>query len=275
MVTDDDLVMTVAERRNGARRLVLLPAVPASRVWYRSRPVVALLLASGGLVGWIIALAARLPARYVVGHWDLAWVGFDTMLLISLVAAAWLFARRSYLAPTAFLITAAQLVCDAWFDVTMASPADTVLSVVSAVAIELPLAAVMAWVGGRQLRRDAARAAAARAGVPGRSGMAGGRPYEQPQAGRYGDVPGTRVGADTNSFPRGLKLVGYSRSMLAGGGLSGTPPRGCATRASRAGVDLPPPSPIRRRSRVRTTFAPAGSSGSPGPFDSPGLSPRP
>src|SRR5205823_5134745 len=42
-----------------------------------------------GLVGWTVALAVRLPTRYTAGHWNVAWVGFDVILLVSVIATAW------------------------------------------------------------------------------------------------------------------------------------------------------------------------------------------
>jgi hypothetical protein len=126
---------------------------PAPRARYPRRLVLALLLAAGGFAGWIIALAVRLPSRYRADHWNVAWAGFDVMLLISLVATGWVFVRRSPLAATASVVTSALLVCDAWFDVTTATgTADTALSVACAVAFELPLAAALVWAARRQLR---------------------------------------------------------------------------------------------------------------------------
>jgi hypothetical protein len=139
----------MAESRNQVHGLAFrsdTAHAPASRARYPFPLVLALLLAAGGFVGWIIALAIRLPSRYRADHWNVAWVGFDVMLLISLIATAWVFTRRPHLVPTAFVVTAVLLVCDAWFDVTTASgTGDTVVSVVCAAAFELPLAGALAW----------------------------------------------------------------------------------------------------------------------------------
>jgi hypothetical protein len=127
----------------------------ASQARFPPRLVLALLLAGGGFVGWIIVLAIRLPAQYRADHWNVAWVGFDVMLLVSLVVSAWALARRPHLAPTAFAVTAVLLACDAWFDVTTASgTGDTAVSMVSAASIELPLAGAMAWAACRRLRTN-------------------------------------------------------------------------------------------------------------------------
>jgi len=108
-----------------------------------------------GLVGWIVALAVRLPTRYVAGHWNIAWVGFDVILPASVIVTAWAAARRPHLAPNAALVTAVLLVCDAWFDITTASGvADTALSLLCA-AVELPVAVALFWVAHRGLPRPA------------------------------------------------------------------------------------------------------------------------
>lgn len=126
----------------------------------------ALAFGAACFAGWIVALAVSLPSRHVAGHWNLTWVGFDTMQFGSMIIAAWTFARRPRAAPTAFLVTAVLLVCDAWFDVTTASGgADTTVSLLFALLLELPLAAAFAWGSGRQARRLAARSARAVAGV--------------------------------------------------------------------------------------------------------------
>jgi hypothetical protein len=129
-----------------------------SRVRYPGRLLALVLLAGTGLVAWIVLLAVRLPARYVTDHWDVTWVGFDLILLASLTATAWVVVRRPHLTPTAYLVSAVLLVCDAWFDVTTASrPVDTVVSVVLAVAVELPVAGALVWAARRQLRRERPR----------------------------------------------------------------------------------------------------------------------
>jgi hypothetical protein len=97
------------------------------------------------LLPWTIYLAASLPGRQVSNHYDTAWAGFDVMLLAGLASSAYFALRRSrYLATTA-AATAAMLAVDAWFDV-MTTPASQLLqSVLLAVAVELPLAAVCVW----------------------------------------------------------------------------------------------------------------------------------
>ncbi len=97
-------------------------------------------------LGWIAVLALTLPTRYLANHWNVAWVGFDVMLLTSLLATGWAMARRRPWAGTALMVSAAMLVCDAWFDVTTASgAATTLLSIGLAAGVELPAGAGLAW----------------------------------------------------------------------------------------------------------------------------------
>ena len=91
----------------------------------------------------------RLPRRdaaaavYVAHNWDVTWVGFDVLLLVMMVATAVLgYLRRQMLVLTAFA-TGILLICDAWFDVMTAHGDDQVWSVVTALVVELPLAAVL------------------------------------------------------------------------------------------------------------------------------------
>ena len=89
---------------------------------------------------------ATLPGHYVANHWQLAWGGFDLGLGLALAATAVLVARRSPFAEVTATITGTLLCCDAWFDVlTARGLADSAQAVISAVLIELPLAALCFW----------------------------------------------------------------------------------------------------------------------------------
>jgi hypothetical protein len=80
-------------------------------------------------------------------HYRAAWVGFDILLLAVLASTAYFALRGS--PQVAFTATAAAtlLVVDAWFDV-LTTPKDDgrILSVVLAVLVELPLAALCLWI---------------------------------------------------------------------------------------------------------------------------------
>jgi hypothetical protein len=102
------------------------------------------LAASVAMVPWTVGLGARLPHRYVVAHWNITWVGFDALLVVSFAVTAWTAWRRGRTAVPATAVTITLLGCDAWFDLTTASTmSDVVTSAVTAVAGELPLAVLL------------------------------------------------------------------------------------------------------------------------------------
>ncbi|WP_345411669.1 hypothetical protein [Actinomycetospora chlora] len=142
--SDDDLArLTVEERAELVRRVVAVGA-PAPPPPHRRRRF--LLLASIGslvLVPWIGFLAATLPHRYEARHWTLAWVGFDVVLLVGLATTAFMAWRGRPAVVFPALVTATLLVCDAWFDTTTAQRTDVVVSALSALLLELPMAAVL------------------------------------------------------------------------------------------------------------------------------------
>ena len=112
------------------------------------------------LVPWIVYLAYVLPGHARAAHYDIAWVGFDVGLCVVLLALAWCAARRKPATEALAAVAATFLVVDAWFDVTTASGRARFLSALaSAVLIELPLAALCAWiaVNAERLRTRAYR----------------------------------------------------------------------------------------------------------------------
>jgi hypothetical protein len=97
------------------------------------------------LLPWVVYLAYSLPSRQVSADYDVAWAGFDIMLLVTLAGTGYFAFRRSrYLASTA-AATAALLAVDAWFDVTTTLPGQRLEPIAEAVLVELPLAAVCIW----------------------------------------------------------------------------------------------------------------------------------
>jgi hypothetical protein len=93
-------------------------------------------LMTGGavfMIPWIVYLGFTLPQNYTVRNWPLTWVGFDSLLVVFMAATAilaWL--RRQLLVFPAFT-TGILLLCDAWFDVTTASPGELHTAVLTAV----------------------------------------------------------------------------------------------------------------------------------------------
>ena len=97
------------------------------------------------LLPWIVYLGYSLPARQVSPDYDVAWAGFDVMLLVGLASTGYFALRRSRYLATAAAAAATLLVVDAWFDVMTSPPGQRGEPVALAVLIELPLAAVCAW----------------------------------------------------------------------------------------------------------------------------------
>jgi len=149
--------MTPMERAALSHRLAafnadLVRETDASR--RRRRRIVDLLfITSLGLIPWIVVLGLTLPHRYYTQHWTLAWVGFDVALLCALLVTAWAAWRRRQVVVVAAVVTGTMLVVDAWFDiVTDSTTSDLILSIVTAVVGELPLAALLFFVAFRLMR---------------------------------------------------------------------------------------------------------------------------
>ncbi|WP_409484275.1 hypothetical protein [Arsenicicoccus dermatophilus] len=115
----------------------------------RSLPWVGILFAgcAVALVPWIFYLLEALPSRALSPNVDIAWAGFDVMLLVALLATAVATLRRSRWMSTTGGWTAGLLVTDAWFDmVTAPDEGALVVAVLLAVLVELPLAGISVWV---------------------------------------------------------------------------------------------------------------------------------
>ena len=97
------------------------------------------------LLPWTIYLGASLPTRQESTHYDVAWTGFDVILLAGLASTGYFAMRRSLYLAISAAATGALLVVDAWFDVMTTPGSQVVQSIVLAAAVELPLAAVCLW----------------------------------------------------------------------------------------------------------------------------------
>ena len=144
MLTDEEIaVMTPAERRDLILRLAPRPGMPSRRTLDRLRKwrTALMLLCVAALIPWIVYLAMTLPSHYVARNWVATWVGFDILLLMTLLLTAlagW--KRKQFVFPTAFA-SGVLLICDAWFDVmTSQRGADLTQALLSACVVELPLA---------------------------------------------------------------------------------------------------------------------------------------
>jgi hypothetical protein len=97
------------------------------------------------LLPWIAYLAYSLPSRQVSADYDVAWAGFDVMLLAALAGTGYFAVRRSRVLATAATAAATLLVVDAWFDVMTTLPDQRLEPVALAAGVELPLASVCVW----------------------------------------------------------------------------------------------------------------------------------
>jgi len=133
----------------------------AERAWpgaglsrWVSAGIVALLL---GLVPWTAFLAVTLHGRFEARHWDIAWVGFDAVLIVVFAYTAWAAWFRRQILVAAALVAATLLVCDAWFDVTMSlGTPDQTVTIATALLVELPLAGFLFWCAHRIMVRTVA-----------------------------------------------------------------------------------------------------------------------
>ncbi len=109
------------------------------------------------LAAWIGILAVTLPRYYRAGGWRGAWVGFDVVLLLVFAATGWAAWRRRQVLIICLSVLATLLCCDAWFDVVLdARTPGFLLSLLSALLVELPLAALAAAAARRLMRMTGA-----------------------------------------------------------------------------------------------------------------------
>lgn len=110
----------------------------------RNWPGYALIACGVALVPWLVVLATGVPATGTAPHWNVAWVGLDSMEAVGLVVTGRLTLRNSPRRVPFAAATAMLLVCDAWFDTTTATGAAFAAAILMAVTAELPLAAACA-----------------------------------------------------------------------------------------------------------------------------------
>jgi hypothetical protein len=107
------------------------------------------------MVPWLGFLGSSLPTSAQAAHWNIAWVGLDSLEALGLASTGLLLLRRDARRCLAAAMTSVLLVVDAWFDVTTAaSGADQVTSIAMALGAELPLAAVLCTLAFRALPRN-------------------------------------------------------------------------------------------------------------------------
>lgn len=98
------------------------------------------------LLPWIVIAGITLPSRALSRNYDVAWAGYDVILLVGLLSTAVATLRRSRLLPIAAAATGALLTADAWFDVLTSSPGwNEAEAIAMSVLAELPLAFTCFW----------------------------------------------------------------------------------------------------------------------------------
>jgi hypothetical protein len=132
------------------------------------------LIALGVLtVPWIVYLWVTLPQHADSRHYRLAWTGFDVALVLGLARTGQLLWRGRTRVELPAVMTATLLVVDAWFDVTT-SPTrrDELFALATAALVELPLAALLAWIAAHAEQVRTARTEALRRRVAARAPVA-------------------------------------------------------------------------------------------------------
>lgn len=98
------------------------------------------------LLPWIVIAGITLPARSLSRNYDVAWAGYDVILLLGLAGTAVAALRRSLRLPIAAAATGALLVADAWFDVLTSPPGwGQAEAIAMSLLAELPLAFTCFW----------------------------------------------------------------------------------------------------------------------------------
>jgi hypothetical protein len=158
MLDEEDLRrMSPHDRADLRRRLAALdppdPRVDSAGDRRRTILLAVIIVCCLCLAAWTGVLAATLPRFYRTGGWRGAWVGFDIAELAAFAATGWALWRRRQMLIICLVVLATLLCCDAWFDVVLdARTRGFVPSVLSAVFVELPLAALAILAARRLLR---------------------------------------------------------------------------------------------------------------------------
>ena len=130
-----------ADTRNRVEAPTPTPDVLERIRRHRRHTLELLTVCAVGLIPWTVLLATTLPSGYEVHQWRLTWVGFDVLLVVAMASTALLGWRRNRAVILAALTTSVLLICDAWFDVSLAFGTSEVWwSAALALFVELPLA---------------------------------------------------------------------------------------------------------------------------------------
>jgi hypothetical protein len=114
------------------------------------------------MVPWTAFLAATLPSRFRAHNWDVAWVGFDTVLMLVLIGTAWAAWYRRQMLAMMSVVAGTMLLCDAWFDInTSWGTSGLAVTILTALIGNIPLSLFFFWLARRIMLRTAASLARA------------------------------------------------------------------------------------------------------------------
>jgi hypothetical protein len=111
-------------------------------------------LAAVALVPWLIHLSHTLPVTHLDRDWDKAWAGLDIAEFAAIGLTALFGALRSNWIIITSTAAGTLLLFDAWFDTTTAGNVhEHTISILSAILLEIPLAAIAYFVAYKATRR--------------------------------------------------------------------------------------------------------------------------
>lgn len=106
------------------------------------------------LIPWVVYLAFTLPRHTGTPHYRLAWIGFDSLLVLALARTAYLAIRNSPFVVNVSSATATLLLVDAWFDVTTSrGRSERLQALAAALLLEIPIALLTLWIAARSQQR--------------------------------------------------------------------------------------------------------------------------
>jgi RNA polymerase sigma-70 factor (ECF subfamily) len=140
--------MTPDERRQLARTLAAIdrrhPLIDPRLRRRRRFGLIFMTVCCVALAAWIAILVLTLPGRYTSHDWPAVWVGLDLAELAAFAATAWAAWHQRQILIFLMVVTGTLLACDAWFDLALAyGSRGFTMSLVSALVVELPLAALL------------------------------------------------------------------------------------------------------------------------------------
>lgn len=110
------------------------------------RIALVLIVASLTISGIIIFLSIDLPYTYRATNWNLAWAGFDVLLLLTILLTLWALFNHKQIAIIASSMAGTILVIDTWFDIITSQPGrDFYVALATGLLLEMPFALTLFW----------------------------------------------------------------------------------------------------------------------------------